>query len=422
MKNFFFFFLFAGFMASAFAQPYYVAGDFQGWVNNANIMYDDGTNGDLVAGDSIYSLQYTVAASGYHGWKVTNGTWNITYPAANSWFETAAANQAVLFTFNTKQMNDGWRPNTKIVCTNEVKPTNLVAVGDWQSEVGEAGDWTNNSTITRMRDDGLDGDWTAGDGIFVYHISTLPAGSWQGKAVHSGTWHSWGADGRSEDGVNLQFTTTSANQHVYIYVNTNTGRVTFSYNSPVPVELTSFTANVSDYTVTLNWTTATETNNKGFEVQKLRVKSEELNSANWETIAFVAGNGTVSEPRSYSYSDKVAPGKYSYRLKQTDFDGSFEYSSAVEADVNPATFSLEQNYPNPFNPSTRISFSIPSAENVTVKLYDLTGKEVATVVDSRMDAGRHEVTLRAEGLASGVYMFKLTAGAFTSTKKLSVLK
>lgn len=218
---------------------YYLAGDFQSWSNNTTLMYDDGTNGDVVAKDSIYTRSYIVAATGFHGWKVTNGTWDLTWPAKDGWFTTTTANQSVTFTINTKKMNDGWLPNTNIVFSTDVKPTNLVAVGDWQSKVGETGDWVNNSTKTAMHDDGLDGDFKANDGIFAYHISTLPVGTYQIKSVQSASWNGWGTDGRSQDASNLSITTTSANQHVYFYTNVNTGRIAATLNAPLQPSLTA---------------------------------------------------------------------------------------------------------------------------------------------------------------------------------------
>ncbi len=124
--------------------------------------------------------------------------------------------------------------------------------------------------------------------------------------------------------------------------------------APVPVELISFTADVNENNITLNWSTATETNNQGFDVERF------VESLNWEKIGFVEGSGTTTELRSYSFVDEnVTEGKYSYQLKQIDFDGSFEYSDVVEIEVGtPNQYSLEQNYPNPFNPTTTISYSI----------------------------------------------------------------
>ncbi|MEJ5263674.1 MAG: hypothetical protein WHT45_13400, partial [Ignavibacterium sp.] len=132
--------------------------------------------------------------------------------------------------------------------------------------------------------------------------------------------------------------------------------------SVIPVELTSFTANVIDNNVQLIWTTATELNNKGFEIQRSVILSGARNFS-WEAAGFINGNGTSTESHNYSFVDKnVASGKYAYRLKQIDFDGSFEYSDIVEVEIiNPEEFVLEQNYPNPFNPKTIISFSVPTS-------------------------------------------------------------
>lgn len=184
----------------------------------------------------------------------------------------------------------------------------------------------------------------------------------------------------------------------------------------VPVELTSFSAASINGAVVLNWSTATETNNKGFEIER------SSDNSTFVSVGFVNGYGTVTENKNYSFTDNVSAGSYSYRLKQVDFDGSFEYSQTVEVDLSPSEFSLGQNYPNPFNPETRINFSLPSQGFVTIALYDVTGKEVRTIVNGNMEAGVHSVTLNAEGLSSGMYFYKMTSGNFTSVKKLSLLK
>jgi Secretion system C-terminal sorting domain len=186
----------------------------------------------------------------------------------------------------------------------------------------------------------------------------------------------------------------------------------------VPVELTSFTANVGNSEVVLNWATATETNNKGFEVQR---KSE---NKDFEKIGFVAGFGTTTEHKSYSYTDsKVSAGNYTYRLKQTDFDGSFKYSKTIEVAVtNPDKFSLGQNYPNPFNPTTKISWQSPVSTLQILKVYDNLGRVVATLSNEYKPAGNYSVDFNASNLPSGVYYYKLTAGNFSSVKKMILLK
>ena len=189
--------------------------------------------------------------------------------------------------------------------------------------------------------------------------------------------------------------------------------------APLPVELTSFSALVNDATVKLNWQTATEKNNRGFEVQRKTNNS-------WENISFVKGNGTSSEKHSYFYNDdikNVQSEKIYYRLKQIDFDGTYEYSAEVFVSKTlPTDFSLSQNYPNPFNPSTQINYSVPKNAFVTLKIYDSNGKEVATLVNESKTPGNYDVNFNAAKYASGVYFYTITANSFTSTKKMILMK
>jgi hypothetical protein len=197
----------------------------------------------------------------------------------------------------------------------------------------------------------------------------------------------------------------------------------------VPVELQSFTAEVSDYDVKLVWSTATETNNSGFEI----LRSTQNDNA-WENIGFVPGFGTTTEVHNYSFIDEsIRSGNYQYRLKQIDFDGTFEYSSIIDVTVDaPTKFSLEQNYPNPFNPVTKIKYEIPGqARNdntqVTLKVYDILGNEVATLVNEQKPAGTYEVEFNVAQvsrpeLSSGIYFYQLKAGSFVETKKMVLLR
>ncbi len=190
----------------------------------------------------------------------------------------------------------------------------------------------------------------------------------------------------------------------------------------VPVELTSFTAIVQNTSVRLNWQTGTETNNKGFEIERL--KNTEAVNQYWEKIGYAAGFGTTTEPRSYSFTDdNISSGSYSYRLKQIDFDGSVSYSGEIEVSVTlPEEFTLGQNYPNPFNPSTRIEYSIPKDGYVSLKVYNALGQQVASLVDGIVKAGSHQVTFNAADLSSGAYYYRIEAGNNVSVKKMIVLK
>ncbi len=186
--------------------------------------------------------------------------------------------------------------------------------------------------------------------------------------------------------------------------------------SPLPVELTDFTASIVDGGVMLNWTTATEVNNYGFEIEK-------LSGDEWEYIDFIEGHGNSNTPQNYSYLD-IEPivGKASYRLKQVDTDGGFEYSDEVSVVSDEAAYKLNQNYPNPFNPTTVISFSIKASSKITLSVYNSLGQQVATLVNEVMDAGYHEVNFNGSNLASGFYVYRLDAPNYSKTMKMMLIK
>ncbi len=204
----------------------------------------------------------------------------------------------------------------------------------------------------------------------------------------------------------------------------NNGKILYTINGGLPVELLSFSSSLIDDDVTLSWIIATETNNSGFEIQRLKdSKIEKLNE--WVNIGFVNGHGTITEPQTYSFVDEnLSAGKYQYRLKQIDFDGTFEYSKIVEAEINPpAKFSLEQNYPNPFNPTTSIQYAIPSRQFVSLKVFNSLGEEVETLVNEYQEAGTHsKLYIVNTALPSGVYYYQLKAGEFAQTRKMIILK
>jgi hypothetical protein len=186
---------------------------------------------------------------------------------------------------------------------------------------------------------------------------------------------------------------------------------------PIPVELVSFSASIVQGDVILKWETATEINNQGFEIER-NFNGEFTN------IGFIRGAGTTTEKQSYTFTDKqVTSGSYTYRLKQIDFDGSYSYSNSIEVDVTtPLTFNLSQNYPNPFNPNTKINYSVPFDSKVTISVYSVTGELVMELVNDNVSSGSYSVDFDGSNLASGMYIYKMTAGNFTQTNKMMLMK
>jgi hypothetical protein len=186
----------------------------------------------------------------------------------------------------------------------------------------------------------------------------------------------------------------------------------------IPVELISFSATTDSKNVNLNWATATEINNSGFEIERRYDKTD------WLEIGFVPGHGTTTEKQNYSYIDQnVNAGIYSYRLKQVDFDGTFEYSNEILVNVTASSeFTLDQNFPNPFNPNTLIKYSIPKSSQVSLKIFNTLGQEMETLVNEEKQVGTYEVNWNASNLQSGVYFYRLQADSFIETKKMILLK
>ncbi len=191
----------------------------------------------------------------------------------------------------------------------------------------------------------------------------------------------------------------------------------------LPVELVSFTTNVNGNNVSLKWQTATEVNNYGFEIERSSEKTT------WSKIGFVEGNGTSNSPKEYSFTDVVSQsGKYFYRLKQIDIDGSYKYSNVVEVNIGtPEKFDLKANYPNPFNPTTTIEYSIPNVgakdfSPVQLIIYDVLGHKIATLVNKKQSPGNYSVNFNASNLTSGIYFYTLRAGNYTATRKMILIK
>ena len=229
-----------------------------------------------------------------------------------------------------------------------------------------------------------------------------------------------------------QYTIDAGNKTITVYGLSSFSH--FSYtdsDAPLPVELSSFTSSVTGRNVNLKWVTASETNNAGFEIQKSVVNSQQSlrrergQAEMWTKIGYVTGSGTKTTPTNYTFDDrKLNTGKYNYRLKQIDNNGNFEYhnlNGTIEIGV-PTKYDISQNYPNPFNPTTKIDFDLPFDSKVSLKLYDMSGRELLTIVNEQKPAGYYTAQVNAGNLSSGAYFYRFTAGNFTATKKMLMIK
>lgn len=189
-------------------------------------------------------------------------------------------------------------------------------------------------------------------------------------------------------------------------------------DAPLPVELASFSADVSGTTVNLTWKTASELNNKGFAVERA------LKGQEFAQVAFVDGAVNSTEETIYNFADvNLQSGEYLYRLRQVDLDGTESISNEISVEVAvPQDFSLAQNYPNPFNPSTTIKFAVPENGNVKLSVFNMLGEEVATLVNGYFEAGSYEAKFDASALNSGIYLYKIEAGDFVNIKKMMLVK
>ena len=208
-------------------------------------------------------------------------------------------------------------------------------------------------------------------------------------------------------------------------------KTSITFTAPLPIQLGSFNAQLVGSTVRLNWTTVSEVNNYGFEIQRRAEGTSEFVTISG---SFVPGYGTTLEPRSYTYSDSLAPaGTTSYRLKQIDLDGTIHYHESVQIENNVVAgaedngslareFRLAQNFPNPFNPSTEIKFSVPTGGRASLKVYNSIGQEIAALVDGEVEAGAHSAQFNANNLASGTYFYQLRTGDNVATQKMMLIK
>lgn len=216
-----------------------------------------------------------------------------------------------------------------------------------------------------------------------------------------------------------------------IITNSNySGGGTFN-GGPLPVTMATMSVQAAKNTATITWSTSSETENFGFEIERRQVQSDNSrfaihDSQPWQVIGFVHGAGTSSSPKHYSFVDQqVSPGRYAYRIKQIDHSGSFTYTSTLEVNIGlaPKEFTLGQNYPNPFNPSTTIEFTLQEDGHVLLKLYDIKGSELETLLNEERKAGYyHSISFDASRFGSGTYFYRLLANGQVLTKKMTLVK
>ncbi len=230
--------------AAAWAQPYYGPGSYQAvpWdIGSAAQLVDDGTNGDVTAGDGVYTATVNVATAGAYEWKAAVGDWSSSWPSTgNCWFITSADNQDVVLTFDTNSAGDGWAPDSYWPDADLSVGGSYTLVGELQSELGAAGDWDPASAATHMHDDGLNGDAAAGDGIYTFE-GTLPAGTYQWKVAVNDNWsQQFGTDGPSVNAGTWSVTVNDPTEDWVFQLDTNTGRIYAYHNAPVPTKETTW--------------------------------------------------------------------------------------------------------------------------------------------------------------------------------------
>jgi hypothetical protein len=279
-------------------------------------------------------------------------------------------------------------------------------------------------------------NWTAvNTGLTDLHINTIAINS--SGVIYVGTHNSGiftsidnGAHWISDNSglTNTDIRSIAFDHFGYVYAGAYKGDGTGGlWQSPalLPVELTTFIVYEKENAAVLQWNTATEVNNYGFEIERRVVNGEQQTMNSWVNIGFIKGAGTSNTPKAYSYSDAIGfSGRYVYRLKQVDNDGSYKYSNEAEVTIAvPKVFALSQNYPNPFNPSTTIEFTLAEDSHISLKVFDMMGREVATLINQDLRAGEpHSVIFNASRLASGMYFYRLETEKSSLVKKLMLLK
>lgn len=336
------------------------------------------------------------------------------------WFGTGGATGATLANRVYKSTNGPDGPWTFTTTSNQ-----FVGSVAFNSPTGNglACFWSNSTTINRSTDGGA--SWTSQSTSIgsPFGFDYVQSTSWAWAATSTGlhfTTDNGATWGQDLPEINLYVVRFYGDANYGLAGGAGGKLYKSNRNAIIPVELTSFIASAVNGTVTLNWSTATETNNRIFEIER---KSD---NSNFVVIGYVNGQGTTTQPHDYTFVDQsVIPGNYTYRLKQIDYDGRFSYSNEVIVEVSiaaPSKFELSQNYPNPFNPVTTIKYNVAKAGNVRLAVYNSLGQEIETLVNEFKEEGYYQVSFDAIELPSGVYLYKLEAPGFTQVKKMILNK
>lgn len=378
------------------------------------------------------------------GWPIYNPSWAVVTPNTNTLFNTAITycKGACVLHMLRYMLGDQTFFNvlkSYATDTDNFKFKNSITA-DFTSKISQAAgqdlSWFINQWIMQPNHPAYQNGYyftTVGTNTYQVGFIAKQSGQYFYKMpIEIGISFTTGADTtvRVMNDVNNQLFTFNFNRQpkaVTFDPNNNIILKTASLSvSPVlPVELISFSASKSNNTVELNWKTACEQNNKGFEIERSIIDAAKQGERKWETLGFVAGKGTTCYQSSYSFKDVVfASMDYVYRLKQMDFDGTFKYSDEITVGsmFTPEKYLLGQNFPNPFNPTTTITYQVPSNGLVTLKVYDALGKEVATLVNQELSAGSYQAKFDASKLTSGIYFYKLQSGNYSDIKKAMLIK
>jgi hypothetical protein len=400
---------------------------------------------------------------------------NIAVEARVKWNGATAGSQCILYngdpSYNGYGLylfnSNGWKISVLAGGVTDVFADATLPIGEWThlALVRSAGIWTLyiNGVATPMTYNNFSPNYASGN----LYIGGIGGGDpFNGAIDEVRMWNTARTASDISDNMNFCFTSAPAGLAGYWQFNENSGSTVydlagandltlgnFNFNetdgwmdssAPLPVEMTSFTVSAKQLNAELKWSTATEVNNAGFEVERKLVSRPggqagftsqvsgeipsslklETSNSDWTRIAFVDGAGSSNTAHEYSYTDRsISAGTYAFRLKQIDRDGKFTYSKTVEVTASiPYIFSLEQNYPNPFNPSTSIEYQLPSSGKVKLSVFDALGREVAVLVDEVKDAGRYSVRFDGTQRSSGIYYARLSSGGMTSVKKMLLVK